>query len=234
MRSRGLRVTLLLVALAGLVPAGALYARLCAAPLSLFPVLAAARDRAQAQAETEVAKDEDRGAANGGAGQASGMAPTTAAAQADSAATGQEGIRALGPGQGAMARAAPPAGRTIAALRADLERRLTLARARGWQSFLRVKESHAVAFPLHAGLGLALEASGCPAANSGDQWRKAAAHAWTDRTAQIAAAGLRRTLGATAPPEAVVAVLRRYAADEPWHTANLERVCAVLGSTCRP
>lgn len=89
---------------------------------------------------------------------------------------------------------------------------------------LTVKQSDYVSFPAHLVAALSLEVGGCPPRSSGDQWRKAAGHAWTGWTAQLAVGGLRRTLERTDGLAGTVATLRSYAADEPWHAANLRRV----------
>ncbi|HLG72357.1 MAG TPA: hypothetical protein VK009_18225 [Chloroflexota bacterium] len=93
---------------------------------------------------------------------------------------------------------------------------------------LVVKQADYVSFPAHVAAGLALEAGRCPLSSSGDQWRKAAGHAWADWPAQVAAAGLARTLGRFEGPERTLALLRAYAASEPWHAAKLARVIAAF------
>ncbi|HEX6513888.1 MAG TPA: hypothetical protein VF157_16410, partial [Chloroflexota bacterium] len=75
--------------------------------------------------------------------------------------------------------------------------------------------------------GFGLEAGGCPAAATADQWRKAAGHAWFDWPARIAAAGLARTAHASGGPDGTPSALQAYAQAEPWHAANLQRVHAL-------
>jgi hypothetical protein len=94
------------------------------------------------------------------------------------------------------------------------------ARAMALDLLLKVKQADPIAFPAHVLAGAALEVGRCPARASGDQWRKAASHAWTDDAARLAAEGLKRTLG----EEAGLETLRAYATDEPWHAGNLDRV----------
>jgi hypothetical protein len=101
-------------------------------------------------------------------------------------------------------------------------------RSTALERFLDFKQSNQVAFPLHVVVGYALETGRCPAATVGDQWRKAAAHAWTDGPAKVAADGLGRTLAPAIGQQATVESLRRYAADEPWHAENLQRVVRLL------
>jgi hypothetical protein len=105
-----------------------------------------------------------------------------------------------------------------------------VARAMALDLFLKVKQADPVAFPAHALAGAALEVGRCPARATGDQWRKAASHAWTDDAARLAAEGLKRTLG----EEAGLETLRAYAADEPWHSGNLGRVERAYRSIASP
>ena len=91
-------------------------------------------------------------------------------------------------------------------------------------ALIAVKQSDYVSFPAHVAAGLALEVGDCPATSSADQWRKAAGHAWAEWPAQIAAAGLARTADKAGGAGETVAALRSYAASEPWHAVNLERV----------
>lgn len=97
---------------------------------------------------------------------------------------------------------------------------------------LGIKEADPIAFPAHVVVGLALQAGGCPLDATGDQWRKAAAHAWTDGAAHIAALGLNDTIGKADSSAAVVTLLQSYAQDEPWHDADLSRVQAAYAALC--
>lgn len=143
------------------VPATRAYGALCAGPVDVYPVLAAARNEAR-------------------------TAATVAAGQRPSA--------------------------------------LTAMKARTLEALLRVKQSDYVAFPAHAIAGVALELSGCPVAATGDQWRKAALHSWADWPAQVAASGLRRTMGDPQGNGAVLEMLARAEAEQPWFVANVRRV----------
>ncbi len=109
--------------------------------------------------------------------------------------------------------------------------------ANAWASvldvFLHIKQSDAVAFPLHVAAGYALEAGGCPVASSADQWRKAAGHAWFDSAAHLSANGLARTAGRLVGEQATRERLERYAREEPWHAENLARVEAVYQQPTR-
>ncbi len=98
---------------------------------------------------------------------------------------------------------------------------------------LRVKQSDPVAFPAHVLAGYALEAGGCPATSSADQWRKAAGHAWFDLAARVSADGLARTAGRSLGEQATRAQLDQYARDEPWHAQNLARVQTVYPGASR-
>jgi hypothetical protein len=89
---------------------------------------------------------------------------------------------------------------------------------------ITIKQTDQVAYPLHVLAGFALEVGRCPVEATGDQWRKAAAHAWSDAPARIAADGLGRTMVPLVGQQAVQASLQRFAVDEPWHALNLERV----------
>ena len=101
------------------------------------------------------------------------------------------------------------------------------AQAQALTLLLAVKQADVVSFPAHALAGGALELAGCPAGSTGDQWRKAAGHAWAGWPARVAAAGLHRTLDRRSGSAATLATLQRYATDEPWHAANLDRVIAL-------
>ena len=107
-------------------------------------------------------------------------------------------------------------------------------RAAALDLLLQVKQSDVVAFPAHALAGAALEAGGCPAEAAGDQWRKAAGHAWSAEAAGLAAAGLARTLDMALGDQAAIETLRRYAAAEPWHADNLARVEQTFRSLSSP
>jgi hypothetical protein len=98
------------------------------------------------------------------------------------------------------------------------------ARAAALGALLEVKQSDAVAFPAHAVVGLAVEAGPCTPEARAAQWRKAAKHASTPPAAELAAAGLRRTLG----PNAALAAMRADAVAEPWFAPSLDRVAAAL------
>jgi hypothetical protein len=167
---------LLALVLVMLIPSVPVYRRLCAAPASAFPVLAAARDGAAREA----------------------------AVRAGVAAHAQEDVRA----------------------------RLAAAAARWKADALRtlvaVKQSDAVAFPLHAVMGLALEAGPCPLEVAGDQWRKAAQHCGDARCAPWAAAGLSRTWVAALGREETDARLAQFAQEMPWDAAKLARVRGLL------
>jgi hypothetical protein len=99
---------------------------------------------------------------------------------------------------------------------------------------IQIKQSDQVAFSMHMMAGAILEAGQCSAEGTGDQWRKAAAHAWADWPARWAAAGLERTLVQSEGSTVVHAALRRFADDEPWHAANLARVEAFLWKVSSP
>jgi hypothetical protein len=111
---------------------------------------------------------------------------------------------------------------------------LARTRAALLEALLRVKQSDPVAFTSHTLAGFALEVGRCPVRSSADQWRKAAAHAASERSAALAAAGLARTADQLFTREGVVAWLERYAADEPWHASNLVRVLSAYRELQQP
>lgn len=126
--------------------------------------------------------------------------------------------------------AAAPSGegsRSVAQLGAALRARI-LAHA------IRIKQSDPIAFPAHLTAALVLGAGHCSPTSVGDQWRKAAAHAWHPLPARIAAAGLARTVGATQGDAAALDLLARYAAEEPWYAANLARVTTAYAAYASP
>ena len=89
---------------------------------------------------------------------------------------------------------------------------------------LQVKQADPLAFPAHAFAGAVLEAGRCSPDAVEAQWRKAAVHAWAEWSADLAAAGLARTLGASRGGEETVMVLERLVEEQPWHAANVARV----------
>jgi hypothetical protein len=101
---------------------------------------------------------------------------------------------------------------------------LAATRAAVLGTVLRLKQDDVVAFPAHVVASYAVEAGPCTPEARATQWRKAAKHAWSPPAAELAAAGLRRTLG----PEAAVAALRSDASAEPWFAPRLDRVASAL------
>gem|GEM_PF-6266462 len=102
--------------------------------------------------------------------------------------------------------------------------RVAAMRARALERVLVLKQSDEVAFPLHVVAGRALETGRCRQEATVDQWRKAAMHAWSDKAAATAAAGLTRTVDGGAGVGTALAVVERAKVEQSRFADNLARV----------
>jgi hypothetical protein len=97
-------------------------------------------------------------------------------------------------------------------------------------ALLRVKQSNALAYPLHQELAESLEWAHCRPDAVRAQWLKAGRHAARPDQVAVVVQGLERSIGDAADRAALIEEVHAIAEQEPWH-AGMRAVLAALAAS---